>query len=217
MHAISGVLLPGELVFDVGANAGNKAESFLARGARVIAIEPQPAMVKVLQDRFAGNPNITIIPKGLAEQGGRLVMNICSTDSPLSTFSDDWKNTGRFAHAPWDRQEAIETTTLDSLIAEFGRPRYAKIDVEGFEKKVMLGLTSKKIDTLSLEFMSETLRDTIDLCWYARGLGYAHFNFSIAEDDGFALPSWVGIEETIARLSDFCATTPDAWGDVYLA
>lgn len=217
MHVISNVVLPGELVFDIGANAGNKSHWFLERGARVVAVEPQPAMVEKLNLRFEGNSSITIIPKGLSEEPGSLVMNICSTDTPISTFSDEWKETGRFSHAPWDRQERIEITTLDQLISEFGKPRYAKIDVEGFEKKVMLGLSGKKIDTISLEFMSETLRDTIDLFWYAKGLGYSRFNFSAGESDHFELPVWVGVNEIIKSVTEHCAGTPEAWGDVYMA
>ena len=38
----------GDLVFDVGAHVGDRVASFRRLGARVVAIEPQPALVKVL-------------------------------------------------------------------------------------------------------------------------------------------------------------------------
>src|SRR6188768_2469374 len=40
---------PGDLVFDVGAHVGDRVASFRRLGARVVAVEPQPAMVKLLK------------------------------------------------------------------------------------------------------------------------------------------------------------------------
>jgi hypothetical protein len=36
---------PGDLVFDVGAHVGDRIAAFRRRGARVVAVEPQPALV----------------------------------------------------------------------------------------------------------------------------------------------------------------------------
>src|SRR3954471_20046 len=43
---------PGNLVFDVGANVGNRVEVFLKCGAKVIAVEPQPNCVDILKGKF---------------------------------------------------------------------------------------------------------------------------------------------------------------------
>ncbi|MFM8635698.1 MAG: hypothetical protein ACKOEX_12970, partial [Planctomycetia bacterium] len=56
----------GDLVFDVGANVGNKAAQFLARGARVVWFEPPPAGGVRLRSRFGGAHNVTIVLKGRA-------------------------------------------------------------------------------------------------------------------------------------------------------
>ena len=40
---------PGDLVFDIGAHVGDRVASFRRLGAQVVAVEPQPAMVKVLR------------------------------------------------------------------------------------------------------------------------------------------------------------------------
>ena len=133
MHAITYAVLPGELVIDVGANLGDKAEWFANRGVRVIAVEPQPKLVEALRKRFAKNLLVTVVPKGLAAQPGGMIMNI-SEDHVISTFSDEWK-TGRFRNHTWGTKEKIEVTTLDTLIEQFGQPRYIKIDVEGFERQ----------------------------------------------------------------------------------
>ena len=45
----------GDLVFDIGAHVGDRVASFRRLGARVVAVEPQPAMVKLLR-LFYGAP-----------------------------------------------------------------------------------------------------------------------------------------------------------------
>ena len=40
---------PGDLVFDVGAHVGDRIAAFRRLGARVVAVEPQPALVRTLQ------------------------------------------------------------------------------------------------------------------------------------------------------------------------
>ena len=36
---------PGDLVFDIGAHVGDRVAAFRRLGARVVAVEPQPALV----------------------------------------------------------------------------------------------------------------------------------------------------------------------------
>jgi hypothetical protein len=40
---------PGDLIFDVGANVGDKTDIFLRLGARVLAVEPDKAAQQVLR------------------------------------------------------------------------------------------------------------------------------------------------------------------------
>ena len=40
----------GDLCFDVGANVGNRTEAFLKLGARIVAVEPQPECIAVLNE-----------------------------------------------------------------------------------------------------------------------------------------------------------------------
>jgi len=42
----------GDLIFDVGANVGDKTDLFLRLGTRVVSIEPDEANQEVLRDRF---------------------------------------------------------------------------------------------------------------------------------------------------------------------
>jgi FkbM family methyltransferase len=67
---------PGELVFDVGANIGQKADVYAAAGAKVICFEPQPNCVNILTDKYQHNQNIAIVNKGLAEQAGTMQLSV---------------------------------------------------------------------------------------------------------------------------------------------
>ena len=52
---------PDDLVLDVGAGSGRLTEPLAASGARVRAIEVDPAWAAHLRDRFRGAPNVTVV------------------------------------------------------------------------------------------------------------------------------------------------------------
>ena len=47
---------PGDLVFDIGAHVGDRVRAFRRLGARVIAIEPQPALARTLRLLYGRDP-----------------------------------------------------------------------------------------------------------------------------------------------------------------
>ncbi len=215
MHAIARSILPGDLVFDVGANQGDKTEWYAFRNVHVVAVEPQPSLAAKLKARFVSNPFVTIVEKGLATASGMLPMSI-SSNHVLSTFSDEWK-TGRFSNQFWESTEIIEVTTLDNLITQYGTPRYIKIDVEGFEKQVVSGL-SQKAGVLSFEFTSEFFVNAKDICFYLERLGYRHFTFSIGEEEKFETDAgWVNCHALLNLLSSNMGRDDLLWGDIYVA
>lgn len=60
----------------------------------------------------------------------------------------------------WSRQNVVPMTTLDTLIEHFGVPQFIKIDVEGFEEKVISGLSTQP-PLLSFEFTAMFLPSAI--------------------------------------------------------
>ena len=50
----------GDLVFDIGAHVGDRVASFRRLGARVVAVEPQPALVKVLKLFYGRDADVAI-------------------------------------------------------------------------------------------------------------------------------------------------------------
>lgn len=205
------LIRPGDLVFDIGAHVGGKVAVYLAEGARVVCVEPQPQCVAELRQRFGNAPRVTIVPMGLGAREGTLTLSICSGSSVLSTFNEEWKR-GRFAEHTWDQQLAVEVSTLDRLIERLGMPRYCKIDVEGFELEVLTGL-SHPMPFLSIEYAMEFRSATEQCVRRLDALGYQRFNVSPADTGRLALPEWC----TSARLVEWLAAEADplAWGDIY--
>jgi len=64
------LLPPGALCFDVGANIGEKSETFLRAGARVVAFEPNPTVLPELRARCSRERNWTVVPTALGASVG---------------------------------------------------------------------------------------------------------------------------------------------------
>jgi FkbM family methyltransferase len=201
----------GDLVFDVGANAGQKTEAFLSCGARLVCVEPQPDCVRVLEQKFGSRPDVCILQKGLADKPGVMTLQICSSANTISTFSEDWKH-GRFSDYQWDKTIPVEVTTLDELIARHGRPRYCKIDVEGFEEVVLRGIT-RPVPCLSFEFAREFLPSARRCASYLEGIGYREFNLMLAEEQSLAFSGWMDAEQLFSEIDKL--KDPLLWGDIY--
>lgn len=206
---------PGDLCFDVGANLGDRTAIFLALGARVVAVEPQSRCRRQLARRFRGQARVTLVPAALGAAPGTAQMNVSEADT-LSSLSPEWiasvKASGRFAGYDWNRTETVPVTTLDRLIAEHGRPRFCKIDVEGFEAEVLSGLT-RPLEVVSFEFTPEYLRAALTCVRRLASLGRVRFNYSVGESMTLALPEWVAAEPMQTTLS--ILPDPSVFGDVY--
>ena len=112
----------GGLCFDVGANKGMRTEVFLRLGAQVVSVEPLDINVKVLRHRFDANPNVTVVPKGLASEEGQRKIHYNETATNVSSISDEWIEVAKSLELPKDsvygreKSEFVSVTTLDKLI-----------------------------------------------------------------------------------------------------
>lgn len=192
----------GDLCFDIGANIGNRVQVFIEIGATVVAVEPQKSCCRVLREKFGNNRNVYVLSKALDKTVGEKEFFIDRSHT-LSSMSKQWiasvKSSGRFSNHAWDDKVTVETTTLDLLIKEYGKPDFCKIDVEGFECEVIEGL-SQPVNMLSLEFIPEYLEPVLACINYLSKLGKVEFNYSLAELMSLALPSWVNADDMISLL-----------------
>jgi FkbM family methyltransferase len=202
-----------DLCFDIGSNIGNRAELFLELGAKIICVEPQQACINHLNKIFRNNKSITIVPKALSDNEGFAMLDVCEEAPILSTMSDKWKNEGRFSQQyKWTTTQKVPTTTLDTLIEQYGMPVFCKIDVEGFELTVLKGLT-KPIPLISFEFTREFFQDATHCIDHLLSLGSVTFNCSIGETMKLLFPSWITAEELDQKLGSL--KDKNLWGDIY--
>jgi FkbM family methyltransferase len=204
----------GDLVFDIGANVGDRSAAFLELGAKVVAVEPQARCVATLREAFAGRPSLTVEPVGLADAPGTRTMFVAS-ESTVCSMAGDWveavQETGRFGATTWDDRVDVDVTTFDALIARHGVPAFTKIDVEGFESVVLSGL-SQPIPMASFEFVHET-RHLAEACVRRlESLGVTQFNLSVAESLELDAAAWISGDDALASIA---ALGAGGWGDVY--
>ncbi|MEH2161083.1 MAG: FkbM family methyltransferase [Nostoc sp.] len=217
---IKSILEPDSVVFDIGANIGYKAVIYSKIGCKVIAVEPDPRNIKILQRVFNNNKKVTLVEKAVSSQIGVEKIYISEQDSALTTFSTKWKS---FLESQKDRDDLaqfspsvesyeIPTTTLDALIEQFGVPRYIKIDVEGYELEAVKGL-SQPIKLISLEanlpeFREETIKSVLHLFEIENK---ALFNYVLDDTKSFERNTWLDYE----GITDFLKTTDIRYMEIY--
>jgi FkbM family methyltransferase len=150
----SAFLRPSSLCFDIGANLGQKTEVFLACGARVIAVEPNPHCRSVLEYNFADNSQCELVFMAVGPSEGVIELFTHLADSTASARSD-W-DTKIFGKGRRISPVSVPMTTLDTLINRYGRPDFIKIDVEGFETEVLKGL-STPVALIQLEYRTDEI------------------------------------------------------------
>ena len=207
---------PGDLVFDIGAHVGDRVAAFRRLGARVVAVEPQPALRATLKLLHGRDRAVTIEPVALGRADGTVELMLNLDNPTVSTASPEFIRAAAGARGwegqAWTRTITVPMTTLDALIARHGVPAFIKIDVEGLEAEVLAGL-SRPVAALSFEFTTiqrKVARAAIDRC---AALGYASFNAALGESQALMHEPWL----TASQIAYWLAALPHAAnsGDVY--
>lgn len=202
---------PGDLVFDIGAHVGNRTRTLHSLGCDIVAVEPQPLLIGTLR-RTLPKTRATLVEKAVGREPGTATLRISSRHPTVSTLSARWietvGKTDGFGAVAWDREAEVEVTTLDALIAEFGRPSFCKIDVEGLEADILAGL-SQPIRMIAFEALPEA-PDVTRACLDRLGeLGDYRYNFVAGEGSELVFEEWTDAPSILA------ATLRRGQGDVY--
>ncbi len=206
----------GDLVFDVGAHAGNRTRAFASLGCRVVALEPQPDFARLLRLLFSRAPRVQVLQLAASEQDGHITLAVSERTPTVTTLDDPWREIRSrepgFAGVEWNRQIEIESATLDTLIERFGVPAFVKMDVEGSELRVLSGL-SRPLAALSFEYLPTALPEARACVQRVGELGAYRYNVSVGESYRLISEQWLGPDDVLAALE-----TPYAQsraGDVY--
>jgi FkbM family methyltransferase len=214
----AGFVRRGDLVFDIGAHVGDRVASFRRLGARVVAVEPQPTIAKVLKLFYGRSADVVIEAVAVGRGIGSTRMMINADNPTVSTASSAFVNAARDAPGwetqHWSSSVPVTVTTLDALIGKHGVPAFIKIDVEGFEAEALQGL-SRPVKGLSFEF-TIIQRDVAFACIErCIALGYTRFNAALGESQTFVKAEWVGGKEIARWLAELPHQANS--GDIYVA
>lgn len=189
------------LIFDIGANIGKFTLSMMETypSATYVLVDANPRLVHHLTNVFGGNPNVNIFCHALSNESGKIVkFNINNTADSVSTVSTDWITKSRFAGMVWDEVIEMDTITIDDLVNKFGSPDIIKVDVEGYEKEVLSGL-SKHHGVLSFEWAEEEKENIAKSCEHLQTIGYTQFSYR--ETDG----PYNTVPDTFYSYEEFCS------------
>jgi hypothetical protein len=159
---------------------------------------------------------VTILPLAAGARPGRITLKVNARNPTVSTASEAFIRSAEGAQGwegqVWDRELEVEVTTLDDLIARYGEPAFVKIDVEGFEDRVLEGL-SRPLPALSFEFTT-IAREVAHRCLERlSALGRYRFDLALGESQKLELGRWVEAAE-MAALVEALPHTANS-GDVY--
>jgi len=202
-------LPPCNLIFDIGAYDGHKTAAFLAISKRVVCCEPDEENFKVLKIRFRNKKKRVIIEnKAVSDKKGEAQLHIHHEASAFNTLSDKWmKLLEDDNKVKWDekitfaKSKTVATTTLDILIRKYGTPDFIKIDVEGFEQRVLKGL-SHRISFLSFETLLPEYAVELERCLAFIEQLCASATYNIAQHEKLVLDRFVIKTELNNWLAD---------------
>lgn len=130
-------------ILDIGASRGmfSRCAHFVFPAAAIYAFEPLKDCYEELCSLKHRITKLDCYNVALAAEDGEAVMRRSSYDYSSSLLEMGDLHKEAFPYSAGERLEKVETCTLDSILdgKRIGRPILMKIDVQGYEKFVLLG------------------------------------------------------------------------------
>lgn len=205
-----------KLIFDIGSNIGDFTNKCLEtyEGCKVISIEPNDELIAHLKNRFH-NENVEILGFLVSGKSGELVDFYIGNVDTISTASVDWVEKSRFISTnSWSSPIKKETISLDDLIKKYGSPELIKIDVEGYEYDVIIGLSSKQ-NKICFEWAEEQYEAINKTCKYLESIGYLDFGFTYGDQFLLEPEKWTTWKDCDIHL-DIDINRKNKWGMIWV-
>jgi FkbM family methyltransferase len=177
----------GDLVFDVGVRIGRTIDGYLNRGAKVVCLTTEFQTFQSLHSQYGNRDRAIVAPQILSNSQGN-----------LSSIAN----------------EPVKSITLDRAIAEFGYPKFCRIEASGFEHQVLRSL-SQPIQSISFQFTGQSIHTARICINHLASLGYTKFNFAVGETPHLAIQEWVSPEYLFGYINHVSQSISNLWGDIY--
>lgn len=200
-------LPPCRLIFDIGAHDGHKTEAFLQMSEKVVCCEPDAKNFKLLRDRFrARKRRVSIENLALSNHPGVMDMYVHHEGSAFNTVNPKFKDVlEKDENRKWSEKikfatvEQVFVTTLDEMIAKYGKPDFIKIDTEGNELAVISGL-SEAVKFISVECLVPDFTDEMKMIIDHLQTLSPDCTYNLAAEERLIFNSFVLRDEVVSYL-----------------
>jgi FkbM family methyltransferase len=189
-------LLGIDLLIDIGANRGQYALAQRASGYRgeILSFEPLSTAHATLRALASDDPHWTIADRvAVGDRSGEIAINLAQNSASSSVLPMLDAHLAAAPHARYIGKEIVPLRRLDDLLASAvaGRKIFLKLDVQGFERCVLIGAEHILRQALAVQlemsllplYQGETLMP--EMCQLLREKGFAPWDL----EPGFRDPT----------------------------
>jgi len=166
-----------DLIYDFGMDLCQDTDFYLAKGFRVVAIEANPSTCAMAVEKYTSaieSGQLIIVNKAISETGEPLVFHVCHTLSAWSTADKRLRDRLVRQEGAIFEEVIVEGVSSAAILAQYGVPYFAKIDIEGFDLICLQGFHSapSRPQFISTEVALRTARQQLSCL---TELGYRRF------------------------------------------
>lgn len=174
------------IIYDIGANHGHWTQRNLSiyPEAKFVLVEANPSLCSFLRNKFFTFSNVVILNNCVSDEDNKKIkFYVNNSNHGISTASNKWIENSRFSKDFISINEInVDSITIDSLISQYGKSDYIKIDIEGYENVVIKGVKNY-CGLLSFEWAEEMKNEIKESLIQLKSLGYKNYYMLEGTDD----------------------------------